>query len=304
MSLPLPPCRKFSNEILIWEPDGSIPGTTGNKISGKGDSPKVPPPRIVLLFTWADAQPRHYIKYIEGYHELYPNAKIILTKATTLKTFFGGQKSAQRVVRDMVHQELIPLCTNDQQEAGAATSQLSILAHVFSNSGGLNYEGTISVWHEVFGPNTPLPLTTLILDSMPGGGSYKTEFGLWTAGVALGMKGLPKPVVWGLAAAIVTLFMVIPQILGIEIMATRGPKALNSVQKVPLKSVRLYLYSTSDALIRYRDVEEHAESARIKGYTNVLQERFDGSAHVSHLRVDPERYWNAIWKAWNVAQGV
>ncbi|OKL60945.1 hypothetical protein UA08_03246 [Talaromyces atroroseus] len=294
MSLSLPPCRKFSEQVLIWEPDGSTNEASSNRVS-----PKVLPPKIILLFTWADAQPRHYLKYIEGYHELYPNAKVILTQATTLRTFFGGQKSAQRVVQDMVHQELIPLCTNDQ------ISQFGILAHVFSNSGGLNYEATISVWHDAFGSDKPLPLKTLILDSMPGGETYKTEFPLWATGVALGMKmPLPKFIKWGLAATIVTVLMVIPQILGIEIMATRGPKALNTPQNVPLKSVRLYIYSTSDALIRYQAVEAHAESARAKGFTNVLQERFDGSAHVSHLRVDPERYWNAVWKAWNVAQGI
>jgi hypothetical protein len=176
-----------------------------------------------------------------------------------------------------------------------------MLAHAFSNSGGLNLEATWSVWKGLFGSTTPLPLTALILDSTPGGLTYKTEFGRWTTGVSLGMAVLPKPLRWVIAAVIVTCLMVVPQVLGIEIMATRGPRELNSARNIPHKSARLYVYSSSDRLIYWKDVEAHAEAARYKGYTNIILERFDGSSHVSHLRLDPSRYWNAVWKVWNAA---
>lgn len=302
MSSLLPPgCRKFSERILIWEPQQKTQSDNESDNLKSTESSNAISPDIVLIFTWADAQPRHYVKYIEGYKNLYPSAKIILTTATTIGTFFGGQKAAQYIVHDMVHKELAPLYQSDSQRADSSRPRPRMLAHAFSNSGGLNLEATWSVWKEIFETNTPLPLTALILDSTPGGLTYKTEFSRWTTGVSLGMAALPKPLRWAIAAIIVTCLMVVPQILGIEIMATRGPRELNSPQNIPQKSARLYVYSSSDKLIYWKDVEKHAEFASNKGYANIILERFDGSSHVSHLRLDPSRYWNAVWKLWNVA---
>lgn len=297
-----PGCRKFSKRILIWDPHQSLPMPNGEtEIDGYQELSKELAPGIILLFTWADAQPRHYLKYIEGYQNLYPKAKIILSKATTLRTFFGGQKAAQHVVRDMVHHELVPLFAAESKSAGSPASRPGILAHAFSNSGALNFEATCSVWHEVFGADVPLPLTALILDSTPGGTTYKTEFNRWTTGVSNGLETvLPKPISWVIAAVVILSLMVIPQVVGIDIMATRGPRALNKTRNIAPECARLYVYSMSDELIYYRDVEAHAEDARQKGYQNVILERFEASSHVSHLRMDPMRYWNAVWKVWNV----
>lgn len=301
MSSLLPPgCRKFSERILIWEPQQKLQSDDESDL-GTRKSSNVISPGIVLIYTWADARPRHYVKYIEGYQNLFPNAKIILTTATTIGTFFGGQKAAQYIVHDMVLKEIAPLYQSDTQSTDSPISRPRILAHAFSNSGGLNLEATWCVWKQVFGSTTPLPLTALILDSTPGGLTYKTEFSRWTTGVSLGMAALPSPLRWAIAAIIVTCLMVVPQVLGIEVMATRGPRELNSPRNIPLKSARLYVYSSTDQLIYWKDVETHAEEARKKGYTNIILERFDGSSHVSHLKLDPSRYWNAVWSVWNAA---
>ncbi|EED22388.1 hypothetical protein TSTA_096370 [Talaromyces stipitatus ATCC 10500] len=300
MSSPLPSgYRKLSERILIWEPRQTTQSGDEKSPSKTTDLSNDSSPEVILVFTWADAQSRHYAKYIEGYQNLYPNAKIILTTATTLGTFFGGQKAAQYIVKDMVHKELAPLY---EQSGDSSISGPRMLAHAFSNSGALNLEATWCLWKEAFGPHAPLPLTALVLDSTPGGLTYKTEFTRWTTGVSLGIEPvLPKPISWVIAAVIVTFLMVAPQVLGIEIMATRGPRGVNSARNIPRDSARLYIYSTSDKLIHHKHVEAHAEIAREKGYSNLILERFDGSAHVSHLRLDPSRYWNAVWKVWNAA---
>lgn len=56
---------------------------------------------------------------------------------------------------------------------------------------------------------------------------------------------------------------------------------------------RAYIYSRADALIYYRSVESHAADARAKGF-DVLLEKYDGSAYVSHLRKDEARYWEIV----------
>lgn len=60
---------------------------------------------------------------------------------------------------------------------------------------------------------------------------------------------------------------------------------------------RLYLFSKTDDIISWRDIEEHAADARSKGY-DVACEVFDDTPHVGHMKVHPEVYWGAIARRW------
>jgi hypothetical protein len=51
-------------------------------------------------------------------------------------------------------------------------------------------------------------------------------------------------------------------------------------------------------MIGWRDVEEHAREAAGEGGFTVELVRFEGSAHVGHMRRDPERYWRTIEGVW------
>ncbi|CCG84209.1 protein of unknown function [Taphrina deformans PYCC 5710] len=62
---------------------------------------------------------------------------------------------------------------------------------------------------------------------------------------------------------------------------------------------RTYIYSKEDALIEWRDVENHARAAQESGNNKVIKELFHGSAHVMHLRQDEKRYWQIVQDAWN-----
>ncbi|KAF2444179.1 hypothetical protein P171DRAFT_27272 [Karstenula rhodostoma CBS 690.94] len=59
---------------------------------------------------------------------------------------------------------------------------------------------------------------------------------------------------------------------------------------------RVYIYSPTDALTDYRDVETHAAEAKTNGFSVAL-ERYEGSAHVAHLRKDESRYWEIVRRA-------
>ncbi len=63
---------------------------------------------------------------------------------------------------------------------------------------------------------------------------------------------------------------------------------------------RLYLYSMTDLIIPGDEVAAHAEQARAGGVA-VAEEVFERSAHVSHARTDPERYWAAVKRLWEEA---
>jgi hypothetical protein len=64
--------------------------------------------------------------------------------------------------------------------------------------------------------------------------------------------------------------MVLPELLGCESMPSRGRQALNSPSNVPLHSSNLYIYSESDPLIGFEDVEAQAQDAKEKGYKTVI----------------------------------
>ena len=63
---------------------------------------------------------------------------------------------------------------------------------------------------------------------------------------------------------------------------------------------RMYLYSTADVVIPFRAVEGHAADARRAGFP-VRMVNFETSAHVSHARDYPEKYWSAVQTFWEEA---
>ena len=58
-----------------------------------------------------------------------------------------------------------------------------------------------------------------------------------------------------------------------------------------------YLFSKEDRMIEWRDIEEHANEARIKGW-RVSEIIFQGSGHCAHLVMDEEKYIEAVSRVW------
>lgn len=69
------------------------------------------------------------------------------------------------------------------------------------------------------------------------------------------------------------------------------------VQLVP----RLYVCSKTDEITNFESVRNHIEEAKRSGL-DVRAEIYDKSPHVSHARVDPERYWGAVQQLWKDAR--
>ncbi|KAE8350315.1 hypothetical protein BDV28DRAFT_43281 [Aspergillus coremiiformis] len=301
-SLSFPPeLRKLSDDVYVYDPRSDSPDPSSSATD----------PRIIVLYTWADAHIRLVQKYLQGYRDLYPTAKIVVVMAKTMKTFFAGRETNKTTVREMVVKELWPVSggTSDTvcelpggiKYRGKPHSR--ILMHAFSNSGGVNLEATSLVWHSlqhsVDQSIGPLPIHGLILDSTPGGCSFSREFHRWTAGVAIGFAFLPKVLAKFVAVIIVLLRFGLPGLLGKESLPVRGRRVVNSSDFIPTTSGRLYIYSDSDPLIGEKDVESHAQEAKTKGYGKIELEKFEGSGHVAHMRQDPKRYWAAIARFWD-----
>lgn len=323
-----PELKEFSKGVYIYDPTNISTNPTTTRA-----------PSTILLFTWADAHPRHIIKYVEGYKTLYPCARMILVQATAMATFFKGDKSAVDVVQDMVATELFKPTnkTNISELAGLKAngnhkngyiepsqesiqtaistppSQSRLLVHAFSNSGGINLSAACSAWRSLqqsitsTEPPKPFPLQALILDSTPGGISIIPEFKRWTLGIAASFysafPSLPKFINLFLSSIFVIGFFGIPELLGYEIKPSRCRRVINDDRNIPVESKRLYIYSDADPLIAERDVEGHAKEAMERGYGGVELEKFQGSTHVGHMRKDPERYWSVVEGFWRRSGG-
>ena len=101
---------------------------------------------------------------------------------------------------------------------------------------------------------------------------------------------------------------------GTENIVTLMRKRLNDPALFPLGTVpsssgvsgsggRTYIFSSSDPLVSYRDVEAHADDAERCGFQNVRRERFEGTGHVAHVRGEGsgdggERYWGIVRESW------
>ncbi|KAI0091763.1 hypothetical protein BDY19DRAFT_904371 [Irpex rosettiformis] len=68
------------------------------------------------------------------------------------------------------------------------------------------------------------------------------------------------------------------------------------VQWIP----RLYVCSMTDEITEFKSVQTHIEEAKRSGL-DVRVEIYENSPHVSHAKVDPERYWKAVRQLWKDA---
>ena len=69
------------------------------------------------------------------------------------------------------------------------------------------------------------------------------------------------------------------------------------------ESSRCYIYSESDFMVGWRDIEDHAIDAADKGFT-VQSEKFDGSGHCAHVRVaGGAKYWAVVDRLWQGSRG-
>lgn len=142
-----------------------------------------------------------------------------------------------------------------------------------------------------------LPIATMCLDSTPGHPRFLRLCS------ALAKSFPPIPILKHLAkvVAIVTLAMVwiVYHIFkGYEKNpVSRSRKHLLDPELFDLTIPRCYLYSTRDALIAWQDISDHAsELIRCQGC--VTEVKFEGSEHVSHAKMEPQRYWDTVRMVW------
>lgn len=274
---------KLSNQVYVQQGDPS--------------SQDPDHPTTVIIYGWGDARPRHVAKYVDGYRQLYPYARIVLIFSPILKALYQTLESRSRTMIPVIETVYPEILSNKPSSFSER-----VLLHVMSNTGGMNCAATMNAYAKhTFGEF--LPHDMLVCDSTPGSTHFLPNVGPWSRAMALGAaRFLPWPfvVTQALAALFLGCLHGFGWLIGATSAAEFSTQAVNDARLSDTSAKRLYLYSKEDDIIHWEDIEKHAADARQKGWS-VSAEVFEGTPHVGHMRAHPEQYWAAISAAWKEA---
>jgi hypothetical protein len=280
---PPPPIEHFkalNKQIFVLEP--SITPSTSNSNSD---------PTTIVLYGWGSGEAKNVGKYAVGYHALFPNARIVVVLVTLPQAMFGSIPRRMRDMQPVLDAAFPP---------GEADEKPRMLVQVMSNSGISAFVATLLAFRARFSGKI-LPHSLLVLDSCPGGRSFFKEVWRWSSALTIPAPSwLPAGVVRAFWLFFLTCASVIGWVTRIKSVGLLFRSGIVDPKLTAVKAKRLYIYSKADQLVGWRDVEEHIADSRREGY-DCSVEVFEGSEHVSHMRMFPERYWGVIKKAWDEA---
>ncbi|MCJ1253898.1 hypothetical protein MMC24_001712 [Lignoscripta atroalba] len=261
---PLGSLTRLGPSVYLRDPSLST-SSANNSVRGR---------RTIILCTWMGATSRNIATYVAGYVRLDPTARIILIRNSIPNMVYRAASVQQRDLRPVV-------------EAICAEPDRPLLVHLFSNAGAQQTCVLAAAYRAATG--RLLPVQAMIFDSTPGQVTFSNI-------KAVMAYELPREWYWrlpGLAAVYVLLFVywMVARIIGRLDIVSRSRNDLNDVRLIEKDAERCYIYAEADELVSWQDVEEHCDDAEARGW-RTTREKFEGSAHVRHVKVDPERYWN------------
>ncbi|KAK3360464.1 hypothetical protein B0T25DRAFT_448780 [Lasiosphaeria hispida] len=258
-------------------------------------------PTTVIIYGWGDASPKHVSKYVDGYLRLFPHAKLVLIFSPILRAIIQHVDVRTRNMEPV----LDAVFGVDHTHPAEHKIDDRILAHVMSNTGGINFASTLNAYLRRH--STTLPHRMLVCDSTPGSVDFMSNLMPWSRAMALGVASwFPWPfvVTQFLAGGFLATLHGMGWVLGRTSAAEFSTGAVSDPAFSTTAARKLYLYSKEDDIIYWEDIEAHAALSRERGYA-VDAEMFDGTTHVGHMRKHPEQYWAAIARTWGeTAKGV
>ncbi|KAL3461100.1 hypothetical protein BJX64DRAFT_261708 [Aspergillus heterothallicus] len=270
----LSPFKRLSSCVYVQEPDTSIE-TRGSY-----------PDTIVLAF-WMNAFSRSLVKYVAEYRRLAPHARIIFIRTSSSEFMLRPTKRAQ-------YARLAPAV----EVLRTIHPDSPVYIHMFSNGGVFAVTHLLEAYQQTTGH--PLRVSSTVIDSAPGTATLR-------AAIKAFSYVLPKRWIFRLFAKVLlytyltSMFVLgkaVGKVLGIRDAVSVARQVINDDRMMrgldklsPPR--RCYIYSDTDELVDWKDVEKHASDAESKGFV-VWREKFLGSEHVAHMKADPERYWNTV----------
>ncbi|KAF9878806.1 paxu protein [Colletotrichum karsti] len=281
-AIPFPGFTALNDQIFIRDGEELAEGTTRPSDH----------PRVVIIYGWGDAVPKHVAKYTDGYSKLYPHARQVVILSPIAKAM---TESIQTRADGM---KLVVDATYPPSSIGTPDED-AVLVHAMSNTGGINYASTLKNYRQRY--NKPMPQRLGVFDSTPGT-PYMTWETLkrWSNAAAMAVAPyvpLPYVVTQTFVGFLLALNRGYQLAIGWEPAPVFSCNAVNDESFVPKTMRRLYFYGKDDVIIHPEEIEENIATSEKKGYVHdaIL---FEGSGHCGHMRMFPERYWGAIQESW------
>ena len=231
--------------------------------------------RTLIICTWMNASKRNIAKYISGYEALDRRLRIVLITNSSSDAFRLPSK---------VKKILTPAV-----DAIRASNEDSYAVHIFSNGGAVAFCTLASLYRAETG--RPLPVRNMLLDSSPGRATISGAVRAFSASLprSLFIRLPAKGLLYALMSTIWLLFKIVRRPDPISDMRLD----LNNSKLIDQSGRRTYVYSEPDELVDWRDIEDHIKDSDRAG-RDVRREKFVGSDHVGHVRVDAQRYWRIV----------
>ncbi|KAF4975352.1 hypothetical protein FDECE_18584, partial [Fusarium decemcellulare] len=229
-------------------------------------------PHVIIIYGWGDGLLKHVVKYLNGFRQLYPHAKQILVLSPMIQTML--QDSAQRT------SNMMPVIETAFPRGTRRDSADSVLMHVMSSTGAINYASTLNAYRQVHG--VPLPHSMTSYDSTAGGSDLNWRILLqWSYALALGTPSwVPLPLfmmqfAWGL---FICMSSFLDRVLGRESLGTLSKRIMLDEKFESRKVLKVYMYSKQDRMVSWMDIENGIAEAKGTGYM-VECVTFEGSDH-------------------------
>ncbi|PLB52245.1 hypothetical protein P170DRAFT_453695 [Aspergillus steynii IBT 23096] len=251
------------------------------------------PGQLVVICTWLGASSKHICKYVDLHRAVAPHARILLIEsevAILVSSYAHQRRRIQPAVRAIY----------DTLAEGSHAHPPKILLHTFSNGGTNTATQLLITLRETL--HQPLPLVGLVLDSSPAKGTYWKSYDAMVFSLPPAGRFFGSMVVHFLLVLLYTWIA-----CGNENPASLMRRTLldeetvdpgDEMRDVGVNGNICYLYSEADKMTDWRDIRDHAEDARLKGW-NVQEIRFDGSGHCAHMAQDEAKYSAAVQRAWD-----
>ncbi|KAL8721431.1 MAG: hypothetical protein Q9225_001906 [Loekoesia sp. 1 TL-2023] len=297
-----PPLIQLSPSVFVSEPSGSdaAPYTTSHekdaslarteKPTPRGPSTQSPiltPRKLIILFTWMSAHPLHISKYVVGYRTRYPDSRILVIRSSPLDVFYTSTSTQRR--------HLAPALSAALSFRSATSSDTNVSLHIFSNGGSYQARNFLLAYSAT--TSKPFPLHVTIFDSCPGRATFKRTVLALSSSLPHFWPARLLLLLW--IYVLISVYWVVFIPFSIPDPIERVRQALNDPKIMQGETKRCYIYSETDPMVGWDDVEAHSQDASKKGFM-VQHEKFEGSGHCAHVRIDGGiRYWAIVGALWN-----
>lgn len=276
---------KVSPSVYLYDPEENGRVRENNVASSSTA------PTVIVLFTWMSAHPVHITKYLTAYQTHYPTSRILIVRSEPADIIWRSNGTQRRRI-DPAVSAILSHCTSDRD------SKPEILLHLFSNGGSSQSLALMDAYRSQ-GLNA-FPAHVKILDSCPGRGTFKES--MTAMSISLPKSQPLRIVSLGLLYLLMCTYFAVCFIFGITDPIERIRQDLNDRNSWTNERRRCYIYGEADKMVRWRDVEAHAEEAQSLGLA-VGTEKFENSRHCAHVRVGGgKRYWEIVDQVWQAGQ--